>query len=198
MQSSIEVEDWGTVRSGLKNNRTADDRKKRSLKIYRRQMSALHLACQHNPPIDIVKSLLESNPNAARQRSQPRGEIPLHFATSFNAASVEVIRELVQAKPSTVTAMSTIGVTPLHQACIFRAPYETIRIMVDACPEAVHIEDSQGRTPFDIAKATYFLFNPICWRILYLLSGGNTKRIKGVPYVFPTENKNMNGGVQYI
>ena len=148
-------------------------------------MSALHLACQRTPPADIIQMLLDANPDAVKSRSQPYGELPLHFATGNNMASLEVIRQLVDVDPSTVASQSTLGVSPLHQACTFHASYDIVKTLVDALPEALYIEDAHGRTPWDIAKVTYFLFNPFSWKVLYLLSSGREKRIRGKAYVFP-------------
>lgn len=184
VQSSIELRNWDKVRITLvKDSNTPE--KKRSHKIYKRDMSALHLACQYDPPADIVKMLIEANPDAILLRSQPHGDLPLHFATAYNTASVEVIRQLVEANSSTVGAQNSLGVSPLHQACLFHASYDVIKVLVEALPEAVYIEDAQGRTPWDIAKVNYFFFNPWNWKVLYLLAGGRHKRIKGKAYVFP-------------
>jgi hypothetical protein len=68
---------------------------------------------------------------------------------------------------------------------VFHASYDVIKVLVEAMPEAVHIEDSQGRTPWDIAKVNYFFFNPLNWKVLLLLAGGRHKRVKGKAYVFP-------------
>jgi len=181
VQSYIELEDWDAVRKRL----IKDTEKKRSHKIYKRNMSALHLACNHNPPADIIKLLLGANPDATLCRSQPYGQLPLHFATGYNTCSVDVIQQLVEVCPSSVSAQTTQGVSPLHQACTFHAPYEVIEVLAEASPEALYIEDANGRTPWDIAKVTYFLYNPKYWKILYILSGGRTKRIKGRAYTFP-------------
>lgn len=184
VQSSIELRNWDKVRLNLVKDSSTPE-KKRSHKIYKRDMSALHLACQYDPPADIVKLLIEANPDAILMRSQPHGDLPLHFATGYNTASVEVIRQLVDANASTVAVQNTFGVSPLHQACLFHAPYDVIKVMVEASPEAVYIEDAQGRTPWDIAKVNYFFLSPWNWKVLYLLAGGRHKRIKGKAYVFP-------------
>ena len=197
VQSDIELENWDAVRKRL----IKDTEKKRSHKIYKRNMSALHIACCHDPPADIIKLLLEANPDATMCRSHPYGELPLHFATGYNTASVDVIQLLVQVCPSSVSAQNTLGVSPLHQACIFHAPYEVIAILAAAHPEALYIQDANGRTPWDIAKVTYFLFNPMYWKILYILSGGRTKRVKGRTYSFPEGHPwtmNIPGNCKFI
>ena len=183
LESSIEIEDWETVRKKLKKNDI--EKKKGTHKMYKWEMSALHLACQHNPPVDVIKLLLKSNPDATMRRSQPYGELPLHFATGYNTASVDVIKQVVDIRPSSVSVQTTLGVSALHQACIFHAPYEVIKVLVEASPAALYIEDANGRTPWDIAKVTYFLFNPKYWKILHLLSSGRTKTVKEEGYTSP-------------
>lgn len=209
-KSLIEYEDWDTIRSKLskENDPTGTWAHKRCTKIYHQNKTALHLACQHHPPDDILLSILNANPSAASVPSQPHGELPLHFATGFHRhdrhdrhhaaaghnlnASLGVIQHLVTAYPASIAARTTYGVTPLHQACTFRAPYEVIRVMVEAFPEALHVEDEQGRTPWDIAKVTYFIFNPVYWKILYLLSSSApVSRSKGKLHSSP--NSKMEG-----
>eukprot|EP00979_Chaetoceros_neogracilis_P009304 scaffold2111_cov267-Chaetoceros_neogracile.AAC.15 len=182
-QSSIELEDWETVRKRLKND---IERKNRTLNIYKGEMSALHIACQRNPPTDVIKLLLEIDPDATMRRSQPYGELPLHFATGYNTASVDVIKQVVDARPSSVSVQTMLGVSALHQACIFHAPYEVIKVLVEASPAALYIEDANGRTPWDIAKVTYFLFNPKYWKLLHLLAIGRSKKVKWDKIRFPS------------
>lgn len=183
ISSCIEFEQWDVVRNRLQN----DTERKRSYKIYKSKMSALHLACQHNPPADIIKMLLDANPMAASARSHPFGELPLHFATGQNMASEEVILLLADANKSAISAQTTQGISPLHQACTFKASFEILKILVNKNPEAVFIRDCHDRTPFDVAKVMYSIFYPDTWKIWYLLSGGRTKRIKGQPYIFPAK-----------
>ena len=167
--SSIELERWDTLRSRLK----SDADRKRSHEIYKSQMSVLHLACKHKPPLDVVSLLLDANPSAAHARSQPYGELPLHFATGNYMASPDVIQKLVSVNPGAVAVQTTDArLTPLHQACMFHAPYPIIKALVDACPIALNIQDVHGRTPWDIAKVQYLSFNPQHWKVLYLIGSG--------------------------
>jgi len=175
VQSSIEFEDWNKIRARLKSDKEA----KRSHKIYKSQMSALHLACQRDPPTDIVSHLIKANPKAASSPSQPYGEIPLHFALGKRLASIEVIRLLVEIYPDGISTENTMGTTPLHIACTFAAPYEIIKLLCDSCPRAVFIEDNNGRTPWDIAKVQYTIFNPWNWFMLKTLRGGAYKKETG-------------------
>lgn len=175
VQLSIDLEDWETVRSRLK----SDTERVRSRTIYKSQMSALHLACKHDPPIDVINLLIEANPHAAFIRSHPHGELPLHYATGSYIASSDVINELVKLNPAAVATQRTddLRTTPLHQVCTFHAPYEIIKMLVDACPRALDIKDGLGRTPWDIAKIQYFdPFHLDNWKVLYLLAPGNRKR----------------------
>ena len=176
VQSSIEFEDWDKIRARIKSDKEA----KRSHKIYKSQMSALHLTCQRDPPADIVSHLLKANPKAASSPSQPYGEIPLHFALGKRLASIEVIELLIKFHPDGVSTQNTMGSTPLHTACTFSAPYEVIKVLCDASPRAVFIKDNNGRTPWDIAKVQYTIFNPWNWFILRTLSQGAYSKEAGV------------------
>ena len=75
---------------------------------------------------------------------------------------------------------SSLGVTPMHQACTFHAPFDTLKVMVNADPDVLILPDRFQRTPWDVAKVQYSFLNPMNWRILCLLWGGstNTRKIK--------------------
>jgi len=68
-------------------------------------MTMLHLACKHNPPVDVIKLLLDANPSATQLKSLPNGEIPLHFALGRNMANADVIKQLVSVYPKSVSVM---------------------------------------------------------------------------------------------
>jgi len=163
----IESESWNFVRKQLQNDTT---NMKCAHKTYTGGNTALHLVCQHNPPIDIVQKLLDANPHAV-QKKNLAGEIPLHLATGHNLASLEVIDLLVKTDRKTVGVPSnSLKQTALHQACTFHAPLDVIYLLIDAYPEAIHQKDELGRTPFDISKSTFPLLNPSNWKVLYKLS----------------------------
>jgi len=41
--------------------------------------------------------------------------------------------------------------TALHHACLYRAPYDLVIRLVQACPRLIHAQDSQGWTPLHVA-----------------------------------------------
>lgn len=45
--------------------------------------TCLHIACQHNAPIDMIKSLIEDY-NADPRIQDIEGQTPLHYAVDFD------------------------------------------------------------------------------------------------------------------
>ena len=65
----------------------------------------LHLACQRGVEPDIIRTLLEIEPEAAKLKSKINGCLPLHIATK-NGCSDEVIQMLIHAFPAAVNEPS--------------------------------------------------------------------------------------------
>ncbi len=66
----------------------------------------------------------------------------------------------------------------MHQACTFHAPFETLRVLVNADPQVVYLQDRFQRTPWDVAKVQYTFLNPMNWRVLCLLWAGSGSATK--------------------
>ena len=111
----------------------------------------LHLACFLGSRLDVVKLLLESYPGAA-STTRNKGKLPLHICCESPRASIEVVRELVQAYPEGIQARSdTSSSIPLHVACRSRAPVSVIEFLIKEYPKSLSIEDSEGNTALEIA-----------------------------------------------
>ena len=119
----------------------------------------LHVACRHDPPIDIVRCLLR-----CADVKNSDGAIPLHLAASHRS-SASAIRILIEegsiasrqgaevdddkaaadvACPSSPTqALTRIGRTPIHYACMsFRGlSVEAFQVLLEATIKAPDIPD---------------------------------------------------------
>eukprot|EP00814_Leptocylindrus_danicus_P011797 CAMPEP_0116047332 /NCGR_PEP_ID=MMETSP0321-20121206/28806_1 /TAXON_ID=163516 /ORGANISM="Leptocylindrus danicus var. danicus, Strain B650" /LENGTH=217 /DNA_ID=CAMNT_0003529147 /DNA_START=57 /DNA_END=710 /DNA_ORIENTATION=+ len=81
--------------------------------------NALHYALMHKPPVDVVRSLLETNGDIARVRTR-RGSSALHIACYYGA-SPPVITLLVQTAKEMVWKKNKQGHTPI--SCALRAKH---------------------------------------------------------------------------
>mmetsp|Transcript_26752 Transcript_26752/g.62523 ORF Transcript_26752/g.62523 Transcript_26752/m.62523 type:complete len:509 (-) Transcript_26752:1004-2530(-) len=113
---------------------------------------ALHEACKHDAPIDIVEALIESNEKAIMTKGN-KGYLPLHCACD-SGASVEVIEFLESLYPEGVKLVDDEdGYLPLHLACkAGKTKEEVYRCLLTSYPEAYQIQDYFGRLPIDYAK----------------------------------------------
>lgn len=72
-------------------------------------------ACALDPPLSVVKSLVEAHPQGLSERDC-EGKLPLHISCEYGA-SPEVIAYLVARDCTAVRAIDNNGRYPLHLAC---------------------------------------------------------------------------------
>jgi len=133
---------------------------------HRRRATALHLACTRDPPLDVVKRLIDANPEALSTPTSLGWEYPLHYAVGSGMASDSVINALTEAYPDAADKVSTgaarFGVhsSPLHLAVAAflqgdDAP-PSISVLKTMCrrnPAARKVRDASNRTPLELADA---------------------------------------------
>jgi hypothetical protein len=71
----------------------------------------LYVACQNQPPLPLVQTLLELWPDATSTKSR-HGDIPIHIACRYDA-HISVLQALLQCDPRTATHRTRFGTTPL-------------------------------------------------------------------------------------
>ena len=74
--------------------------------------TALHFACQQQPPIDIIDSFLNVAADTV-QWPDSNEYLPIHYACAFGAEA-QVIKNLAEAYPESKTTVDKRGRTPLH------------------------------------------------------------------------------------
>jgi len=167
LQTSIQKGEWAKVRSIL---RTEEGRARAGTKAYVVQqgenVTALHLACLHQAPDNILRTLIAvGQPIHA---SSPCEWTPLHYIMIKKPTTLpRVVRILLEAYPQDVAWQSsrhTGSKTPLHIACEVKAPHGIIQMLHETVPSACHIRDVRGQTPLDVACTHPWLFNPV-WRV---------------------------------
>ena len=131
---------------------------------YRRKATALHLACTRDPPLDVVKRLIQANPEAVFSPTRLGWEYPLHYAVGSGMASDSVINVLTETYPDAVSKVSTGAArfgahqSPLHLAVTAflrdtdaSPSLSVLRTMCRRKHTARKVRDGSGRTPLELA-----------------------------------------------
>ena len=79
----------------------------------------LFLACQHEPPIDVLEAIIEANPGSVWVVSRENRDLPLHIACRYQADAV-IIEALLEHEPKTVSVPTKWGLTPMMVLWNFR------------------------------------------------------------------------------
>lgn len=101
----------------------------------------IHLICEKDPPLDLVRELLRLYPQSLLQKNHGQ-ELPIHIACR-QGASKEVIRQLLEKSPETATIPDCEGRLPLHLACCNHAIDQT------TIQDLIYYNERATRTPDD-------------------------------------------------
>lgn len=119
----------------------------------------LHEACHFNPPVDVIKTLIEAHPEAITTPGHG-GLLPLHIACCSGASS-EVVAALLAENPTTIKSTCNIQngmMLPLHVACRSEAKRQVLEVLLTYYPEASAIRDRHGKLCYEYADD---IVNPI-------------------------------------
>jgi len=130
LEQATNQEDKNTIHPHLRNNRPIH-----------------HLLCV-NPPLDLVKRILQLSPHAIKKKNK-NGSLPLHLALSFSACD-DVLQMLFSLYPRAVKEQNVFGYFPLHYACCSNASTDIIRKLFEVCPEAVKAKNEHGHLPLHL------------------------------------------------
>ena len=134
--------------------------------------NAIHFVCRYQPPLDIVKSVVQIYPEGVLELDSV-GQTPLHVAVSWKA-SLGVIEQLISTHAEAAMIQDTHGRTPLQLACnkicfdkcLLEAHHENVgdlanlhhlatmallEVLYKAAPAAIDVKDVNGRTVVDSA-----------------------------------------------
>lgn len=96
----------------------------------------LHIACWSNPPLDVIRALLDAHPQGLKAKDV-HGDTPLHIAVSNPMTRVDLVQTLVDACPDALSIANREGLMPLHAACRYSPKQDdTIALLVEAYAEA--------------------------------------------------------------
>ena len=101
-------------------------------------------------PLSVVEFLVESNPKALDQVDNS-GRTVLHYSSTCNSVSKDVIKYIVSKNESRLLAKTTKGSTPLHLACGHLLSIKNIRLFVDKEAAVMKVKNNEGRTPLYVA-----------------------------------------------
>ena len=99
--------------------------------------------------VDTIQHLLELYPESINVRDS-NGRLPIHHAARHSRASIiELLLNHDSDGASKKTTNEDDQQLPLHLAC---ESLEKVQVLYDAYPQAIHVRDSQGKIPLDIAR----------------------------------------------
>ena len=103
--------------------------------------------------IDILRFMLDIDPNLPREVEDDRGRLPIHVAVMDKSSAF--CKELIDAYPESLRIESRDGgELPIHLACFYGNrddTADTIQYLLELDPELVNPEDSDGSLPIHYA-----------------------------------------------
>jgi ankyrin repeat protein len=118
---------------------------------YTAKITPLHYACENQPSVEVIKTLIHANPSALERRQEPGGQLPLHAACTWGASS-GVIQELLLALPSCAEMKDFLSNLPLHCACYSGADTKVVESLLRVYPQSVWPRNHQGSSAVDIVR----------------------------------------------
>ncbi|KAG7344536.1 ankyrin repeat domain protein [Nitzschia inconspicua] len=114
----------------------------------------VHLACDNNAPISIIRALLEADVNNQSILIPDKwGDLPIHTACSRN--HTEVIRLLLEADihKKSIHVKDVHESLPLHMAARYNAPKQVIEMLLQHDPDrkTLFVEGVYGQYPLTVA-----------------------------------------------
>jgi ankyrin repeat protein len=131
----------------------------------------------------MTKKLLEWNEGLIKQGDESSGSTPLHFAASWRFESMleNLLRRdsitsitaklLLDAYESSAYQADHNGSFPIHVAALTNN-IAVARVLLQKCPDCVHLRDAQGRTFLHIAAFKGYTYI-VMWVHFFFLRRGN-------------------------
>lgn len=118
---------------------------------YTSHITPIYLACEQNPPLEVVESLVDAYSKAFTERKIPGGQLPLHAICTWGAKS-EVAKKILAVFPAGIKQHDDHGNLPLHCACFSGSTLTIIEMLLCQYPRSVNSRNAQGSTPGDIVR----------------------------------------------
>ena len=78
------------------------------------QETPLYLACQWNPPTEVLQVLIATNPQALKVTAREHRDLPLHMLCRYAATPLEAIQACVTSYPASAFQTTKYGKTALY------------------------------------------------------------------------------------
>ena len=119
---------------------------------------------------DQVEALLTQHPEAAERLglynlfSQKAISYPLHYLCRQSRTPVSTMQTMIRESPpkAFVYRDSAAQSTPLHLACWYKVPADSVLVLLESSREALLMEDMDGNLPLHVAAA----FHPEAGRLI--------------------------------
>jgi len=111
-------------------------------------LKPLFWALSYGADVEVLRALLDADPEAAKEKHPIEGWTPLHYAEKI---SVESVRLLLARCPEATRQADRDGALPLHWAVEHNAPKEVVQLLLEANKDAALRCDAFGRLPAKLA-----------------------------------------------
>ena len=109
-----------------------------------------HVACAHDAPVDIIKSILNILcPNQVLHQKDMSENTPLHLTLRYSSDE-KVPLFLLKVSPSISILTNRLDNLPLHSALIHKRNTKIIRGLLQSFPQGIKKVNNDGHTPPDL------------------------------------------------
>ena len=146
LRRSVNLQRWDDVRELLSIRHVATDYLDLHDQEERNGWTVLHMTCYHNPPLDVVESMMDICPEIALTKDNS-GDTALFYACW--KASEEVVMHYINVAPESVSMISNYGGFPLHYTLSYKRSPRIVEKMLCNYPAAATFKDCFYKTPMN-------------------------------------------------
>ena len=160
----------------------------------------IHTACRRNPTVDIIRLLLELYPESINLQ-----QYPIHtYLERSGDPNLEVLQILLNHDQGAVRTPDEYGNLPLHKVIGMcdTSVVDAVRLVFDAYPQAVYVQNNLGKTPLDFAEEfgysnDYVYFDELSFQLLFVVQARQVRiphRMGQLPLHSAVQNDNVSLG----
>lgn len=110
----------------------------------------IHVACSLHAPLDVIRAIVEANPDCLSKKESSFKRLPIHVACQF-AAPADVIDYLAQQYVAGTLEPDILGRLPIHYACSNGAPMSVVKTLLQSNAASPVYADYNGWLPIHVA-----------------------------------------------